>query len=767
MHVRCPRTYAASLMSMFERLACTLLLALPGMASADTDAYRLPPVEVTPTAYGGGLPAARIPGNVQTVTDEDIEGPMTSVADALEENVAGIALSNAQNNPLQPELSYRGFSISPLLGLPQGIAVYQAGARINEPFGDTINFDLLPLFAVERVQVLPGSNPLYGLNALGGAISLDMKSGFTAAGTEVEALAGSFGRRQLTAEHGAHHENLGLYVGATHFREDGWRDHSASEQAQLYLALDRRGKRFDAGMNLTLADSDLNGNGAAPAELLAADREAVFTWPDNTANEMAFLQLHGKFRMNNRWALQSTAYVRRLERKTVNGDESDIEECENAPFLCLDRDVVATDIRGNDIPATGIGEPFGLYGRSSTQTTGHGLAVHAERSGGEHRFLVGVSYDAARTDFSNTAELGELTTDRTVTPRGVFLGGDAFNTALDADNRYLGLFGMALFALASDLDLVLSGRFNRADIELDDRRGDALDGEHAFDRFNPALGVTWRFTESSHAFASYSESNRAPTPAELSCADPSQPCRFPHAFVADPPLAQVVARTFETGLRGGIASWRWSGAAFVTVNDDDIQFVSSGPVIGSGYFRNVGETRRRGIEASVSWRNESLDWFAKYAFVEATFRDPLVIRAEHNPSADADGEIRVQSGDRLPGIPAHSLKLGVDAELAPRWRAGLRANLVSDRVLRGDESNQQPRLDGFAVLDAHLAWQATDALEIFLLVENLLDAEYETFGTFGEADELPLRELDEPAENPRFLGPAPPFGAWLGVRLSL
>ena len=125
------------------------------------------------TPLGAALDADRITSNVQTATSEEIrELGALDLTDFMRRSFTNVFVNEAQNNPLQPDLRYRGFVGSPLLGLPQGIAVYQDAVRINEPFGDTVNWALIPLSAIDTVNLMPGSNPLFGLNALGGTISI-------------------------------------------------------------------------------------------------------------------------------------------------------------------------------------------------------------------------------------------------------------------------------------------------------------------------------------------------------------------------------------------------------------------------------------------------------------------------------------------------------------------------------------------------------------------------------------------------------------------
>lgn len=754
----------------------------PDTQDPEAQAYVLPSIEViavTPV-LGTGIAADRVPSNVQVLKRREIDAlhPL-GINDLLNQRIGSVTISDAQNNPLQPELSFRGFTASPLLGLPQGLAVYQNGARINDAFGDTVNFDLIPVFAIDNLQLIPAFNPVYGLNALGGSIALDMRNGFSFEGGEAEVSGGSFGRVRGTAQYGVNNGTIGFYAGISGFKEEGWRDESQSDLGQAYADLSIRKERFDLGASFLWADSDLNGNGASPIELLAVDRDAVFTYPDNTQNQVFSGQLRGQYRLTNILSLEGNAYYRRLRRDTKNGDETDIDECDSDPSLLCEEDGagdVAEDLTGAAIEADDVGEePFAVYNRTRTETDGYGatlqLSAEHDLAGRENILVVGGSIDYGRTEFGNDTEIGELTADRTVAPAGIFLGGDEFNTSVVAKNRYYGLFVTDTLALTPRLDLTLSGRFNHARIELEDRYGTALNGDHSFNRFNPAAGLTYRWSGGVSTYVSYSEANRVPTAAELSCADRNQPCRFPNAFVADPPLEQVVSRTVEAGARGRLAAGKgglkidWSVAPFVTQNDDDIIFVSAGPVVGSGFFQNAGKTQRVGLEAGFNGSYGRLHWFASYAFVRATFADPLTILSVNNPSADANGEIHVDKGDRLPGIPLHSAKLGLSYDVTDKWNIGVTGIFSSSRVYRGDEGNDQDAVDGYAIVNLESSYRLTKALDMFMMVENLFDTDYETFGTYGDAGEVPLRELPGGASDPRFLGPGAPIGVWFGVRV--
>ena len=286
-------------------------------------------IGVAPTP-GGGVSRDRVPATVSVVTAAEIEDRhAASLADALNEQLGSITLEGATTNLFQPTLRFRGFTASPLLGLPQGVAVYQNGVRVNEPFGDTVQFDLIPQFAVGQVQLSAGAEPTYGLNALGGAMVLNLKNGFEHAGFRGEFSGGSFDRYTATAEWGANNGPWAVHLGATRFDETGWRVASPSEVTQAVADLAYRDEAIDAGVSFTYADSRLNGNAPAPVELLDAARGAVFTYPDTTENRLGFVQGRFDVTVSRIWSVQATGYYRDLDRKTLNGDEAEFEACDD------------------------------------------------------------------------------------------------------------------------------------------------------------------------------------------------------------------------------------------------------------------------------------------------------------------------------------------------------------------------------------------------------------------------------------------------------
>ena len=762
---------------------------------------------------GAGVDRARVPATVAIIDIDALDRRhAVSLAQGLNAQLGAVTLADTTTNPFQPTLRFRGFAASPLLGLPQGVAVYQNGARVNEPFGDTVQFDLIPQFALSRVQLTAGTDPTFGLNALGGSLALQLKNGFDAAGFRGEFSGGSFDRITGTAEAGASAGPWAVYVGGTRFDETGWRVASASDVTQAVADVAYRAGRIDAGVSLTFADTSLNGNGPAPVELLAADRRAVFTYPDTTDNRLGFGQARFTYALSPTVRIQASGYYRDLERRTLNGDEAEFAPCDlaalpaGAPPLTLCRSLAGDDDDaplGDAAPDNGAGmddddsdalvdvltgrfitlaDAAGdaAFNRTLTRSAGYGATVQAVATtrvaGRDNTLVLGASADLAEVGFVSNSEVGTLTSDRTVDGSGLLAGifgsapDDAFNVGLDTDSQAFGFYFSDTLSLSDRLHVTVAGRYNDVRTTLVDRLGTSLNGRHLFSRFNPSVGAVYETSPAVSFFARYSEANRAPTAAELSCADPAEPCRVPNAFVSDPPLMQAVARSAEAGARGRLQGGvlgdvTWEVAGYRTRIRDDILFVASPRLIGTGFFQNAGDTDRVGVDLTLSGRTNRFDWYASYAAVEATFDSPLVLPShpEVNDAASEDGELRVAPGDRIPSIPRHSLKAGIRHDLTGRWDVAVEALVASSQVFRGDEGNDQSQLDGYGVINLRSAYAASDRLELFVMVHNLLDRDYATFGVLAEV-EIDLAEAPG-ADDPRFVSPGVPRSAFAGFRV--
>lgn len=761
-------------------MAVLLPLALLPTWSGAADDDHLEKVEVvadTPASQGG-VARSSIPAHVQTVIAAQLDQAQSvSLAEYMNRYLSGVVVNDAQNNPLQPDVQFRGFTASPLLGLPQGLAVYVNGVRFNETFGDTVNWDLLPEGTVDQMALHSGSNAVYGLNAIGGAISLRTKTGFSAPKHELEVSGGSWGRHTEELRSGWNNGTFGYFVGIKSFQEDGWRDFSPSDAKQGSSTLSWQGDAASLNFNLAATDNVLVGNGAVPIQLLKQDGNAIFTHPDQTVNRMFLASLDGNAWLTDRVELSGTAYFRQNRSHTFNGDGSPYGECAGVPgFLCDDGGDGARifDVDGNAIP-----DDAALEGATAntTQINQRGVggtlqaAFNQDLLNLPNRFVLGASHDQGRTHYSADTQLGALNETRGVDLGGVLV--DEPRVRLHTKVLHNGVFVTDTLNVTDKLAVTAAGRHNLSFVKLSDRYGEDLNGFHKYDRFNPSAGLTYAFVPEITAFGSYSEATRVPTPVELSCADPQKPCRLPNAFLADPPLRQVVAKTFEAGLRGDLDrlvgeahKLHWNAGFFQTINHDDIVFLTSGSGVlnNQGFFQNVGKTLRQGYELGLNgelfqrWR-----FNANYTFLEATYQSDFTASSPNNPLADVNGNIHVSKGDRIPALPRHSFKVGTDVAVLEQVTLGADMQLSSDRVFRGDEANLTSKLGGFAVFNLRGEYHLHKNITLFGRLDNIFDRQYKNFGMYGNATEV----LGPSYNDNRFVGVGAPRAGWVGIKLSL
>lgn len=749
--------------------ACASAALATSVAGAtDRDTVTLPVVTIVAVAPGlyEQKDASAIPYDARSLDRHDLDpARSTGLADALDRGIPGISLNAVQGNPWQPDVQYRGYTASPLLGTSQGLAIYQDGVRVNEVFGDTMNWDLIPARAIDTAALSAGASPVFGQNALGGAIDLRTKTGFTAPGTRIGYETGSFGRDTTFLESGGNDGRLGYYVLADRLYERGWRDLSPSHARHAVGAFSFRGDQLDVDLHLAQAETDLTGNGASPVELLRNDRKAVFTAPDETANRLSQASLTATWRFTEATTLTATAYTRRVRTRSYNGDTSDYTGCEgNAGVLCED-DGDDTVRDGNGDTVSSGYDAIGNLGIRRQQAHGGSAVFRTTESlfGHVNEFLLGLDDRRGAVGYVSSEYAGVLDGDRYVTGGGPLIPEAA--VAVHAGTQDRAAFISDTFHLSATWILSMAGRFNRTRVTIADRSGEnpALDGDHTFSRFNPSVGLTWQPTSGLSAFASYSESTRAPTPVELTCADEDAPCKLPNDFVSDPLLKQIVARSVEAGLRGGDDTMRWDASVFRSTSAHDILFQTTGGTLSNeGFFANVGDTRREGAQASVRGTVGTVQWHVAYSYLRARFLTGFDEISANHPDAGDDGVIAVKHGDSIPGLPKHTVKAGADWLVMPSVSLGVDARFVTGQYLRGDESNALGKTAAYALFDLDASWQVTPHIAVSARVDNLFNRHYTTFGVLGDPSSV------FPAmSDPRFLGPGAPRAGWLSVTLQL
>ena len=343
--------------------------------------------------------------------------------------------------------------------------------------------------------------------------------------------------------------------------------------------------------------------------------------------------------------------------------------------------------------------------------------------------------------------------------------------SLRTTNAYPGVYALDAFDVTDKLTVSAGGRYNVANIDLQDQIGSSLNGGDYYARFNPMIGGTYKITPDVTAYAGYSEANRAPTPLELGCADPAHPCILASFLVCDPTLKQVVARTVEAGLRGSHtlgpdSRLNWQLGVYRTDLTNDILNIPDPVQQGFGYFQNVGATRRQGVEAHVDYRYDRFTISANYAYIDATFLNALSL-GSNSPYADANGNVQVSPGNQIPGIPHHRVKLSANYDVTPKLTIGGDVTIVGSQYFGGDDSNQFQQLPAYWVADLNASYQLTKNVQLYAMAENVFDNRYYTYGTFFDTGAVPNYGAGGAAfTDPRSLTPARPQAIYVGMRAT-
>lgn len=770
-------------------LATTMLGAIPAMAQ--TDPSHVAPAEIVVTAptplSDVGEHALTLPA--QTVSDEEIEAAhATDVTDYLKRMVGGVFVNEVQGNPLQPDISYRGFTASPLLGTPQGLSVYMDGVRLNQPLGDVVSWDLLPKSAIRSMSLVPSSNPLFGRNSLGGALSVRTKDGKSDPGTEIEGSYGSFRRRTLEGQAGGHTTGgFDWFASADWFKERGWRDFSPSEAKQFFAKIGWSDDKTDVHLSGAHADTDLNGNGLQEMRLLDANRASVYSYPDNTKNRSWLANLTAKHSFSDAVQFNGNLFWRTIRTRSFNGDVNDgsLGESLYQPNAAERAALTAAGYSG--FPTSGetqANTPFpkwrcianillnsepnekcdGLANRSATNSHEWGatgeMRWDSAIGGGRNALTLGAAYVGNKAHFTQSSQFGYLTADRTIVTvagPGAFADGtqnseNAFDARVDLTGRtyVFSAYVLDSFDPTSRLHVDLSGRYDHTTIRNRDAitpggGSGSLDTNQHFQHFNPAIALRYRIGSALSVDAAASQTSRVPSALELGCADPANPCRLPNALAGDPPLKQVIARTLEGGIDAHGANVQARVGIFRTDAHDDILFVTDNPS-GYGYFRNFGKTRRQGLDLDVAGQVGAVRLGLHYMLLDATYRSSEQVNGSANsssahPAPGFDGNITIHPGDHLPLVPRHTLKLSAAWEIGKRFTLTGDMVAISSMTARGNENGADVpdgvyylgsgRTSPYAVVNLGAEVRPVRALTLFVQVDNLLDKSYATAAQLG------------------------------------
>ena len=759
-----------------------------------TSAYKVDVVSATPL-QGVDLQLQDIAAPVQSGTQRDIEqSGAVDLSSFLNRRLDGVHLNEIQGNPFQADLSYRGHTASPLLGTPQGLSIYMDGVRLNQPFGDVVSWDLIPRVTISETTLMPGSNPVFGLNTLGGAISTITKDGSRNAGTTIQVTGGSFKRGTFDIEHGgANSKGLNWYAASSGFFEDGWRDDSPSNVRQFFGKLGWQGSKTTLGVSFAYANNLLTGNGPQEQRFLAQDYKSVYTKPDITGNRSPFLNFNFRHSLNTSISLSGNIYYRYIRTRTFNGDLNDdaLDQSVYQPGAAERTALANAGYTG--VPASGAtaeNTPFpfwrclgnvllrdepaerctGLLNRTLTKQHNSGasgqLTWFGSPSGHHNQLTIGGGFDRSSVDFAQSTELGYLIPGRSIVGTGAFadsvtggdVDGEPFDTRVDLDGRIRtgSFYATDTLSLSKGVSFTLSGRYNRTSIDNIDRITPAagpgsLTGNHVFDRLNPAAGITFSPVRRLNLYLGYSEASRAPTSIELGCADPDTPCKLPNAMTGDPPLHQVIARTVEVGARGiDEGPVTWSAGYFRSDNRNDILFVATEQA-GFGYFKNFGKTRREGFETNVRARVSRFTLGGGYTLLDATYQSPETVDGSSNSGNESaerglkglEDVQEITPGNRIPMTPRHMAKAFTDVQVTSKFTLDLGMTAFSSSLARGNENNLHEAdgiyylgpgsSPGYAVFELGARYQVHRRLQLFVDVNNLFNRRYYTAAQLGSS----------------------------------
>ena len=760
-----------------------------------------------------GLPLNIIPANIQIATPKAINAQTgVSLADYMSNNLQGVSVTEMGGNPWQPEINFRGYSASPLLGMPQGMSTYVDGVRVNEPFGDVTLWDKIPNFAIGGMQLVPGSNPMYGLNTLGGAIAIQTKSGRQAQGVGIEAEYGSWNRQRALVEYGGVSKDgsVDFYIGHQTTKEDGWRNFSPSHLNQTFAKTGWQSEKSKIDLSYITTDNKLNGNGFTPEHMLSGDRDQIHTRPDWTNNYYHHLALNGSHWVNTNVMLSGNTYYRKSNRHTKNGDlyESDMADNSNNHEIYGSQLGTCQGEGNDDCELKGS-----VLNTSHTKQDNYGLAgqitFNQDFMGMKNQFIAGTGFDYSLIRFKQNEKVNisteseyetiGITPTATVfdTSREPILSGTGIlpqtqTTGLTGKQWTASLFATDTLSLNDKWHLNMGARYNHTKVDNDDTlRGAAsartLTAVDDYKRLNPTIGLTHTPTDKSSIFGTYSESSRAPTSIELGCSNPDYGCLLPSAMADDPPLKQVVAKTYDFGTRGLLTDEiKWNASIYHAMNHQDLQFVRAGDSTSRGYYSNVGRTQRQGLDLGLSGQHDQFKWSTSYSYIRATFDSGFSLVNSANSSAPDDAPNKnvynVSKGDRMPSIPEHQFKLRAQYDVTPKWSVGTNLVYFSDQYVIGNENNEHQantatcsplrdnkracgsgKISDYTVVNLDSQYNFGGGWKAFAKAVNIFDHDYYVAGRLAETMFDASGSYNNEIKS-RGVIPGAPRAAWFGLR---
>jgi iron complex outermembrane recepter protein len=717
-------------------------------ALAQEDILRLPPVTVTAPARlpEAPLPPSSIPASVQVVPGEEIRNSGTLSLQDFLRRLPGVTLTDQQGNTFQRDLSFRGFEGTPVTGVPQGISVFLDGVRINEPDVEEINFDLIPMDDIERIELIRGPSTTFGRNTLAGALNIITKRGGAEREFVPDLAWGSFGRQKyrgyLTGTGGP----IDYYFSGLYFQEGGWRDVSEGHLSKAFGKLGYTNAGTDVTLSYQYAQNKLEQPGSLPLSVLNQDRDSNFTSGDFFKPVANFGILNIRQALTDKLVLTVNGFGRTLDAQQFNVN------------------IVTENTR--------------TFNNTTSAGGGAQLSHQTPLLGRQNHLTFGVEYAYNKVHVKVLEEQNEQTlTECTAEAAAgqdpaVACPSTALSSKLRDSQNAVGMYLLDTFDLVKDLfrrgdSLILTGamrwdwlRHDIVDQSPPEAGRPSATGVSTFARLNPRFGFNYNLSSDYGFYFSYAQGFRAPAFLELTCAGPGAVCPGLQAGVApDPPLEPVKVFNYEVGLRARPVAWLEADLSLYRTDVvDDIYSVAPTGTTGV-FFQNVGNTRRQGLELSMRATYKGLlDGYVNYTFTKATFRDDVLLETPRlTPGCVAPPCTEfVRKGSNLPLFPNQRVNAGIDYHIQPWLTLSLGTSYVGSQYFRGDEANVAQKLSDYVVLNGGIRarW---GQLTGFASINNILNNKYETFGTFSQNPKLPGAPVEP------FLTPALPINVLAGV----
>ncbi len=666
-----------------------------------TSIQQLPEILVTDTR----LPSTQenilaVPSKLTVISEKDIQrSGATTVQDALSQ-ATGVVMYNQVGNAFEQRIDFRGFNGNPV----SSTSVFVDGVRVNDPEFGFIDFDLIPLETIERMEIIPSASATYGKNAMGGVVNIVTKRGAKPRQVTGETARGSFGRQRYTFNTGGPIGKFDYYGSLGREREDGYRDGS---DAKLWRGFGRIGycplEGTDLDVSYTYVKDNLEQAGSLPRNLAGKDPKANFTPGDFVDRENNFVRLNAKQVVPGGFTFTGNGFYRRLQRES---------------FL--------------------VSQPFTVGGNNSTsknlvdtESWGGTFQLTHELEVGDVRNVLSVGGEAVWNDFKN-----RLLSQSDFGP---------FRIRRKSEEEATAIFVQDTVHLFSNIVLVGGFRYDRNELDFRDRITSANDGRKVFRRITPRAGLTYFLTPHSSVYFSYSQGFRVPTNDELFAQGP---------FGSNPNLKAVRSHNYELGLKSAISTWgNLQIALFQSNIRDEIFFTCLACDFspGDGQNRNVDKSRRRGVELTLQVKpNEFFDSVVNYTYTEAQFRSRFNISSTRV----------VDVGDSFPLVPKNRVTVTGTVRPIKGLSLSLSGLYASTQFLQGDESNTRDRLAGYFVLNSRIAYEHAvpgGILKGFLTINNLLDNNYFTSGIYA------ANRITGGGATQQFVVPAPGIGFFGGV----